>query len=231
MIHQMSTYTGTDNLEVMAEAVNYNDFLFDLIEKHASRSRSALDFGAGIGTFAAEMRRRGLDIHCIEPDPNQRQILLRQNFRLYGDINDAPEGTYDYVYTLNVLEHIEDDEFVLAKLHSRMRGGGRLLVYVPAFQILYSSMDKKVGHVRRYRKHELTERLRRAGFEIVQARYCDSLGFFASIAFKLLGSASGAINVRALVAYDRFVFPASRLLDKFTDRMFGKNVVVVACKP
>jgi len=227
----MSDYGGTDNLEAMAQAINYNSFLFDLAEGCSSEGATVLDFGAGIGTFAAEMRRRGLDVRCVEPDAQQALRLSKDQFVVYQSIDDSPVETFDYVYSLNVLEHIEDDELALRQIYQKLRPGGRLLVYVPAFQLLYSSMDRKVGHFRRYRKGDLAGRLARAGFKVSEARYCDSLGFFASLVFKLVGDESGSLNVRALVAYDRFLFPMSRLLDKLVDRILGKNVLAIAHRP
>jgi hypothetical protein len=44
-------YTGVDNLEVMAEARNYNDFLIEEVIRNCGSSPRVMDFGAGAGTF------------------------------------------------------------------------------------------------------------------------------------------------------------------------------------
>src|SRR5689334_21663708 len=102
-------------------------------------------------------------------------------------------------------------------MHRKLKKGGRLLVYVPAFQILFSSMDRKVGHVRRYTRQDLAEKVTAAGFRVVDNSYVDSIGFFVTLLYKLIGSDSGDINRKALIIYDRVLFPLSRLLD----RVFG----------
>jgi len=224
----MNVYSGSENLEVMAEAVNYNRFLSALVKRHASGAKTCLDFGAGIGTFAKTLRQDDVVIHCVEPDSSQAQRLLEERFIVYPSLEDCPLDSFDYVYSLNVLEHIENDVEALKALHSRLRPGGRLLIYVPAFPSLYSSMDKMVGHFRRYRSAELNEILSRAGFTVTDVRYCDSLGFFASLAFKWLGASNGKINKRALTIYDRLFFPLSRFVDLFVSRFFGKNVLALA---
>ena len=56
------------------------------------------------------------------------------------------------------------------------------MVYVPAFNVLYTSMDALVGHHRRYRSSELVTLLERAGFVISKKAYTDVLGFFVTLA-------------------------------------------------
>lgn len=226
----MSEYTGTDNLEVMADAVNYNNFLSSLVLKHARKNEAIVDFGSGIGTFAREIGKHGFRVHCIEPDAKQAAMIAAAGMPVSTSVDDLPDGSIDYLYTLNVLEHIEDDLAALRALHSKLKPGGKILIYVPAFQVLFSSMDRKVGHFRRYTKGKLTSKLREAQFKVVSARYVDSIGFFASLYFRFAGNESGTLNHKALVFYDRVVFPVSRFCDILLSPFFGKNVVVFAQK-
>ena len=223
-------YGGTDNLEIMSEARNYNRYLASLVRNYSGVSNSILDFGAGTGTFARALRDGGPHIECVEPDALQSQILRSEGFKVYERIEDVENNKFDYIYSLNVLEHIEDDNEMLRVLHSKLRPSGRLFLYVPAFALLFSSMDRKVGHFRRYRRHDLVERLSNAGFEVERARYCDSLGFFASLVFKWFGNSGGRIDRNGLIIYDRLIFPVSRCVDILVSRMFGKNVYVHALR-
>jgi len=223
-------YAGTDNLEVMAEAVKYNRFLVDLVYQNAPDSDVIVDFGAGIGTFAEALLMRGLKVTCIEPDRRQAQAISDRGMRVVSDIDGFNDESIDLVYSLNVLEHIEDDESILRSITRKLRRNGRLLIYVPAFQLLYSSMDRKVGHVRRYRREELCRKIQAVGLSVVESRYVDSVGFFASLVYKLIGNDAGDINRVALVAYDRYLFPISRLLDNVFSRWFGKNLLVIGSR-
>jgi len=45
-------YTGIDNLEMMAEAKNYNAYLVRLITRDLKKTRTLVDFGAGSGIYA-----------------------------------------------------------------------------------------------------------------------------------------------------------------------------------
>lgn len=224
-------YTGADNLEVMKEAVNYNRYLLDLIRTHAGDAKSVIDFGAGAGTFAAPTAQAGFDLTAVELDDALRAHLMRLGLKSAASTAELPAASFDYAYTLNVLEHIPDDVAALRELRTTLKPGARLLVYVPAFPALFTSMDAKVGHLRRYKRASLMASVSAAGFSIDRAEYADSIGFFATLAFRLTDRGSGDINVRLLKIYDRFMFPLSRALDLLTHRWFGKNLVLVARNP
>jgi 2-polyprenyl-3-methyl-5-hydroxy-6-metoxy-1,4-benzoquinol methylase len=223
-----SAYSGTDNLEVMREAVNYNRWLIDLVKDRARIGDQLLDFGAGVGTFAVALAGAGYRVICVEPDAMQRATIARHGLTAYPDLTSISDETVDFAYTYNVLEHIDDDRAALAALARKIRRGGKLLVYVPAFDVLYTSMDRKVGHVRRYRTGDLVRKVEHVGLTVREAEYVDSLGFVATLAYRALGSDTGDINRAALRAYDRFVFPVSRIVDLAARHWFGKNALVVA---
>ena len=223
-------YTGVDNLEVMQDAVNYNRFLLDTLRKHAPAGGKVLDFGAGAGQFAGPLQHSGFDLTALEPDQLLQQRLRAQGLRAVGSTAELADGSLDFIYTLNVLEHIEDDVAALRQLHAKLASGGKLLVYVPAFPVLYTSMDAKVGHVRRYRKDTLCSAVTAGGFAIDRVGYVDSLGFAATLAFKLLGNGSGDVNRTALKLYDRAILPLSLAVDVVTRQWFGKNLLLIAYK-
>ena len=221
-------YTGAENLEVMREAVNYNAWLLRLIQDQAKPGARVLDFGAGAGTFAAPLRQAGLGMTCLEPDAALGTMLRAQGLSVVSGPEQVADDTFDLIYSLNVLEHIEDDVGALSAIFPKLKPGGRLLIYVPAFQVLFGSMDRKVGHLRRYRRGELARKIHTAGFQVESARYADSLGFFAALALRLLDNGTGNLNPALVRLYDRVAFPLSRLLDRVCWPLFGKNVTIVA---
>ncbi|WP_419947528.1 methyltransferase domain-containing protein [Candidatus Palauibacter sp.] len=58
----------------------------------------------------------------------------------------------DSVVSVNVLEHVEDDEEELALMRSLLRPGGHLCLWVPALSALYAPYDRALGHHRRYQR-------------------------------------------------------------------------------
>jgi SAM-dependent methyltransferase len=230
----VAVYAGVDNLEVMACARNYLRFLNDSIAQVAGDPQLGprlLDFGAGTGTHALDLRARGYVVSCAEIDDALRTRLAVEGFDVRPSPDEFEARTFQVVYTMNVLEHIEDDAAALRSLCRVLRPGGLLLVYVPALEQLRSSMDRKVGHVRRYHRRPLIELVSRAGFEVDRASYVDSLGYFTTLLYRLVGSRNGDISTRAVALYDRAVFPVSRAVDRFTGLRFGKNLLLVARRP
>jgi SAM-dependent methyltransferase len=225
-------FSGARNLEVMTEARNYNAFVLALALRDARPGLRVLDFGAGSGTFAREVARsaRPQRLVCVELDPLLRAQLASAGLESTASIEAIAPGTIDYAYSLNVLEHIEDDEAALASLHAALAPGASLFLYVPAFKVLWSPMDTQVGHLRRYRRAELRAKCERAGFVVESATYVDSLGFLASLWLRAFGDRSGQLDTGAVRFYDRFLFPLSRVLDAVAGRGFGKNVALRARK-
>jgi SAM-dependent methyltransferase len=78
------------------------------------------------------------------------------------------EKEFDAIGAFDVIEHINEDETVLAQMHRALRPGGSLLLTVPQHPFLWSEYDVRAHHVRRYTRGELRQKLARAGFGIVK---------------------------------------------------------------
>jgi hypothetical protein len=65
-----------------------------------------------------------------------------------------------------VLEHIEEDDVVLAQMYQAVRPSGGILLTVPQHDFLWSPVDEHACHVRRYAAKELVKKVQAAGFEV-----------------------------------------------------------------
>jgi SAM-dependent methyltransferase len=226
-------YTGHEELEQVRLIQRYNRHIADLFLAAVEPGQALLDFGAGIGTISKLVRERAraANILCVEIDANNVVALKREGFDVITDVTQMPPGTVDLVYSSNVLEHIENDVETLGKLYVCLKPGGRAVLWVPAFECLWSGMDDRVEHCRRYTRRTLEEAFRKAGFDIEESFYQDSLGFFFALLFKGIGNRQGKLSPALLMLYDKLVFPLSQLFDVFCSRLFGKNAVIYARKP
>jgi SAM-dependent methyltransferase len=206
---------------------------FGLQKEGGASKRELLEFGAGSGTLAEIFRDEfGTISVCIEIDPILVKILKSKKFTVLDNLVKL-RNKVSYVYTSNVLEHIEDDLKALTEIAGYMSSEGRFAIYVPAIPFLFSDLDSKSGHFRRYRRKDLIKKVEAAGFIVEKCFYNDSLGVLASLAIKVIGYRNKFKigSIRSLILYDRFVYPISQFLDKLGLKfILGKNLYLFAKK-
>jgi SAM-dependent methyltransferase len=75
---------------------------------------------------------------------------------------------FDLIGAFDVLEHIDDDDAVIAEIVRALRPGGGFLITVPQHRWLWSEVDTISRHRRRYAPRGLAEKLQRSGFEVLK---------------------------------------------------------------
>ncbi|WP_232675886.1 bifunctional 2-polyprenyl-6-hydroxyphenol methylase/3-demethylubiquinol 3-O-methyltransferase UbiG [Nocardioides sp. R-C-SC26] len=133
----------------------------------------ALDVGCGGGGNTAVLRDLGWQTTGLEYSPTAASLATSRGIQVVrGDSRRLPfaDASFDLVMSTDMWEHIDDDEAVARESARVLRPGGRLLVAVPCSMKLWSGHDLAVGHVRRYERDELVERVTGAGFDIVDVR-------------------------------------------------------------
>jgi glycosyltransferase involved in cell wall biosynthesis/phospholipid N-methyltransferase len=171
-------------LRRVSQLSRYNAWLHEQVSPFVGRR--ILEVGAGLGTMtrylldrelvvASDVNPRYLD--ALRATLGSRHNVAVQQFDLNAPLPEwLAKYSLDTVMCLNVLEHTEDDEAVLRRLHDALAPHGRVLLIVPAMRMLYGTIDEAIGHFRRYERDELTAKLRRAGFLVEEARYINLLG-------------------------------------------------------
>ncbi len=213
---------------------NYSAYIVQLIRRALPRPLATmsrvLDFGCGVGTIGALLvDRTKLRLDGVESDPAIRALITDKGFNVYASLAQVDE-LYDLVLCVNVLEHIADDSAALRQLHHVLKDDGVLVLYVPAFRILWSTMDDLAGHYRRYTRSALERTVIDCGFRIHASRYCDAAGFFASLLYRLVARTERPPSLQSLRLYDRVGVPVTRLLDAVVHGCFGKNVLICATR-
>ena len=232
-------FGAAQDLERLGTAKHFFDWVLDVFDPYL-RGR-VLEVGAGLGTITRMLvdRYPDLSVVALEPAANvfadlesyaaltPRVAACRQTLAEYEP---DPGSGFDAVVYLNVLEHIADDTQELQLAAKRLRPGGALLVFGPALEWLYSELDYRAGHYRRYGLRGLRALATEAGFEVVSARYFDVLGVVPYlVVYRLLRHDD--ISGSTLWGYDRVVVPLSRLIQRvLRNPPLGKNVIVIAVK-
>lgn len=225
----------SQTLESVASAVNYHKWLTDLALPHLGEH--PIELGSGLGDYAATWLEGYVpEITVTEVDPS-RLGILRERFsgdsRVHVrmiDVLHPAEAHHSAFVAFNVLEHIPEHVEALRAAHKLLRPGGKVVMFVPAFQFAMSRFDEEVGHVRRYTKKQLREALVAAGLVVDEIRYVNIPGLLAwFVGMRLLKMTPG--EGRLLTVWDRLVVPLARRLETRVGAPFGQSVFAVAHVP
>ncbi len=138
---------------------------------------SVLEVNAGIGNMAARLMSRRILYVAAEKDPLHLHALRNRFLRTPNVVvqridPESPadfgsmEECFDTVLCLNVLEYLPDPEAALVSLRRTLRPGGRIVVLVPMGPGLFGSLDRAMGHLRRFSAGEARRALESQGFEV-----------------------------------------------------------------
>jgi SAM-dependent methyltransferase len=230
--------TGADTYSSAIEtADNYTRWVLDGFRPYFGRR--FLEVGLGHGGYRrflpVDIDYLGLD---IDPDCVARAQARSPTERfLVADVTDPQlpsriaDEAPDTVLCVNVLEHIEADAEAVRNLMRVLAPGGHLLIFVPAFPVLYSDLDRMAGHVRRYTRADIP-RIVVDGAELLRHRYFNAVGGVGWLANKALRHSSlNASSVNSQIRlFDRFVVPIARTFDLVADRVFGQSMTMVLRK-
>lgn len=174
---------GAATLDRLAEAPRYNRWMFERLRPWLG-SR-VLEIGAGIGNLSAFLVDRPRVV-LSDTDPYYLG-QLKQRFagmphvavaelRLPAVPDELVRERFDTVICLNVLEHVRDDMLSLAAVYRLLQPGGRLVLLVPALPALYGTLDRALGHFRRYTSAELRHLFTAASYRVRHLEYFNLAG-------------------------------------------------------
>jgi glycosyltransferase involved in cell wall biosynthesis len=165
---------GSHILHSLERAQRFNRWMADSIAPWVGAR--VLEIGAGIGNITSWLLPRDFYV-ASDINPNYlaylRNLALGKPY-LHVDRIDLEDpacfakwaGKFDTAVCLNVLEHVRDPLLALRNMHSALQPGGRVVLYVPQGQDLYSSLDEVLGHRCRYDRESLARELAATGFRL-----------------------------------------------------------------
>lgn len=225
---------GEDTLLKMVTMRNNNRWTYDKIKPFLGRK--VLELGSGIGTFSKYLIAGDREITLTDINEEYINYLKKRfisnpwikilNTDIYYLDEVLGDDRFDTVVGINILEHIDDDVGMIKKLKKVIIPAGKLVLIVPAHKKLFGSLDRKLGHYRRYSKKELEEKLKAGDFNIEKIEYMNFLGAIGwFIEYKLFKRERMPQITIKLV--DKLI-PIVALVEKYIKFPFGLSLVVVA---
>ena len=226
---------GEETLNRINQMIRFNRWMFEVIQ--SGIGHRIVEVGCGIGNITEflltnESKVLATDISEQYLDRIDKKFNHNPNLQMeIWDISNPPsykikDFTADTVVCLNVLEHVENDEDALLNIKSALIPGGRLILLVPSYKWLYGSLDKELGHFRRYKWKELKALLEKTGYEIEKHFYLNSAGipgwWFSG---KLLKRK--ILPNKLLKTYHQLV-PFFKFFEKMAGQSFGLSVIAFA---
>jgi SAM-dependent methyltransferase len=135
------------------------------------------DIGAGDQFFAHHVVNI-TDYPVFVIDKGYDKNWENKNIIQSKDLSSLSNGSVDFIFLLDVLEHIKDEDAFLSSVLSKVKVGGSLLITVPACQFLFSSHDVFLKHYRRYNRNCLHDLIKQHNLLIEE-----SFAFYTSLFF------------------------------------------------
>lgn len=233
-------YIDEDALQYVREArliINHqDDWLLD--ESKPFLGKRIIDIGCGWGNVLNRFVGYELAVGIDNCEPCILELSKRYssypNIKVFNiDITDPNiislvDYKFDTALSVNVFEHIEQDDKAILHAHQILQMNGKFILIVPAHPALYGSMDRSIGHYRRYTKILTKEKLEKAGFNVIHQKYINMVGavgwLFSGRVLRRRVPPSGQLRIM-----NRIV-PVIRLIESKIETPFGITLLSVAVK-
>lgn len=152
-----------------------NQLILWALEKYCQDFKSLLEIGCGTAYVLSGISKKfpqrilhGSEIFIAGLDFAIKRLPSINLMQM--DARNIPfEEEFDVIGAFDVLEHIEEDEQVLKQVYAALKPEGFMLLTVPQHTWLWSSIDERAHHVRRYTASDLHSKIKTAGFQIIRS--------------------------------------------------------------
>jgi len=232
--------TEQQTLQAISRATKFNRWMYDTIKPYCHGR--VLEVGSGIGNISSFFVQDNFNITLSDIDDHYIQTL-NNKFAGAGNVKDIifldlqqhnfhhsyaiMKDSFDTVFLVNVLEHLDDDSQALQNCKMLLRTGGTLIVLVPAYSWLYSQLDKKLRHCRRYTLAVLQSLFNKHQLTIRKQFYFNALGLVAWSYAKIFRLS--AVPGRGMGIYNNLV-PLAKAIDKLVVTKIGLSAIIIGEK-
>lgn len=214
----------------------YDAWLFEEFRPYIGKR--ILEIGCGLGNQLRYFLDRelvvGIDISPESVSEVKDRFQDYPNVQAYelgitdSKVLSLADSAFDTALSVNVFEHIEDDIMAFAHTYSILQPGGRFILIVPAHEWLYGTMDRSIGHYRRYTKNTLARKLEDAGFGVLHQKYVNMAGALGWLV-------NGRLLKRQVPPTGQLKFintlvPALKGVERRFEPLFGVSLLSIAQK-
>ena len=232
---------GETTLDVIAKANKFNRWMYETIKPYYKGN--ILEIGSGLGNISKYVLSDNFKIqltdirsgYCDRLEQNfgnNPNVLGIESMDLVDDHFDEKFSKhfnkYETVFALNVVEHIHNDVTALENCYKLLINGGKLIILVPSYQILFNQFDTELGHYRRYNITSLSSIFNKSGYNIVHKQYFNFIGILGwYVSGKILKRKT--IPSGQMSLYNMLV-PIFKIIDKIILNSIGLSTIVVGEK-
>jgi SAM-dependent methyltransferase len=227
---------GRGLLNSLTGTPQYLSWLTRVLRPHLGDS--VFEAGAGLGNLTGRLMARKLEYVAGERDPLYLHALRNRFLKTPSvtviklDPEDPADyqpwkGKFESALCVNLLESVDDPATVLTGLAAILKPGGVAIVLVPQGPGLYGSLDRALGHKRRFSAVELRELIEKTGLRVDRFYQMNKIGAVSWWIFgKMLGRKR--INKFSLKLFDKTVWIWRRIDGLLPWK--GLSVIAVATK-
>jgi 2-polyprenyl-3-methyl-5-hydroxy-6-metoxy-1,4-benzoquinol methylase len=150
------------------------DVLEGFMPAKSVKGKAVLEIGCSNGLLLSHYVKHGAYCTGIEPGPQSEICIQRSGIKVirnfFEDVN--IDEKFDFIYSINVLEHISDLNKFVCKLSTLLKPGGIFVSAVPDSSLEMSSITPNIfvhEHYWYFTQSTLTDYLYRKGFSRITA--------------------------------------------------------------
>ncbi|PZF74716.1 class I SAM-dependent methyltransferase [Taibaiella soli] len=168
------------------------DAVKDMIRRYnIPKDARIIDIGCAGGALLVELKELGYEnLYALDYSAEAIELCKKRGiehaYQMDGHDPQFPEGTFDLIIASDSLEHLEDDNKALKNWYKILKAGGKVFIYVPAYEFLWSEHDEVNFHYRRYTRTNLSAKVKANGFKIIKAGYWNNLILLPTMTVRLL---------------------------------------------
>jgi 2-polyprenyl-3-methyl-5-hydroxy-6-metoxy-1,4-benzoquinol methylase len=166
-------------------------------------ARSIWDIGAGAGSMSLRFANAGYDVVSVEPLPEGASAIAAKHCSTVfcGSLEGLhlPDHSIEVIGLFDVIEHLDEPKAMMHEVARVLKPGAVVVVTVPAFPALWSSVDDVAGHQQRFTKKSLDAFMDSCGLEHITSKYLFASLLPAALIFRTIPYRLGRRHTREQV--------------------------------